>query len=282
MPDNERHKLLTQIADDPSSTPEERAEARRELTGALDDDALLGLRSADTHAPVAPPSNPAVPSPPSPQTAEPVSTTSAPVETKPEAPVEQKASQAASPSLARLQEILAGAPASAQELSAFLEPAAKAALGLDNVNQETLRRRCDEAVTELRAKQSEEQALAQMFNTVKFGNRTFQLEPSVRTEIAGIRLRGILAISNCARHRKERCDCFWRGARLELLAFRDRYDPKSDEWKLADAIWDELERIARSHKPSRTRPNPPPPSESNGGSGGAVAQQPEWLGRRRS
>ena len=287
MLDNERHKLLTQIVNDPSSTPEERAEARRELAGALDDDALLGLGRADTQAAIAPSSNAARAPVPSPQTAEPVSRAPATVETKPEAPIEQKASHAPSPSLARLHEILAGAPASAQELSSFLEPATKAALGLDYVEQETLRRRCDEAATKLRANQSQEQALDCMLAPLRFGNRTFQLDSSLRREIAGIRLRGILAIRSCSKHRKERCKCFWEGARLELLAFRDRYSPDSDEWKVADVVWDELEGIARTHQPSRTSRNRPPGPDPHGSWGAAAGSQsehtrPAWLGRRRS
>ena len=282
MLDNERRSLLKQILNDPSSTTEERAEARRELYSSFDE-SLLGLPTPGAPAPVTPPPHQANAKSASPEPAIPtpvVSTNTTTSEVVVNPPNKSEAvNNGRSKKLARLQEILADAPTSLLEIGKFLELKTKGELGIDYVKEVKLRRMWDKEVTEMRAKQAENDHFVHRFDPIIIGKHKFHLEPEVRDEINLIRLRGIEAIKNCARHTGERCRCFWKGTRLELLAFRERFRPGSDEWKVATIYWEQLETLARTRPPKTAPPVfiPPPKDDDYNND----TRSPAWLGRRK-
>jgi len=238
VPDNDseqRRKQLNEILIDPASTPVEREEAERELFGES------GFSLLGSHLPA---QN---------------------VEHKPDARVEpeQSSSEGGQPSQParerekvnpaleaaqrRLAELLAGAPTTVAELVSYLNDETKVRLGIGYDTEMRLRRLLDEAITAKTTRES----LMRMFDPVMVGNRQVFIDPWLKQELEQMRARGIAAIKACKDHSGERCPCWWTRVRHELIAFQNRHGAGSDEAKLAEMIWAELEQISREHKPPR-------------------------------
>lgn len=253
-PQSERDLAARSLRDiaSTSADPAERRAARR--AAGIDDLLGLGTRSS------------AAPAPSSPETSKPISVPTP-------SPEPTRASKEQSDRMSRLTQILAGAPTNMQELSALLEPKTKELLRIDYTQEVKLKKLQENLMLFERRQYLNEQALREKFDPVIVGNTKFYVDPLVRDEIVGIRERGDYAIRSCTKHRRERCDCFWKGARPELLAFRDRYSPSWAEFKLADAIYSELEQVARAHVPGRPQPTVTQSLEGR--------NTPEWIGRRK-
>lgn len=253
-PQSERDLAARSLRDiaSTSADPAERRAARR--AAGIDD--LLGLGTRPS----------ASPAPSSPETSKPIN------EPTP-APEPTRVGEEQSDRMSRLTQILAGAHTNMQELSALLEPKTKELLRIDYAKELKLKRIQESVLLAERRKYLDERAIAERFEPVNVGNIKFYVDPLVRDEIVGIRDRGTYTIRNCAKHRRERCPCFWDGARPELLAFRERYGPSWAEWKLASAIYSELEEMARAHIPGRNHAMRTEHLEDS--------TPAEWIGRRK-